>query len=97
MHTFKVKVRATPTYLWGDASLRDAFPLDLPITFRVDDFGEAIAFGTQDENGDPHTFGTLQPGGTYSMNLKSTTGIFAKCVDPEVHTFVVCTIGPAVP
>jgi hypothetical protein len=94
---YTVKVRAvqdtTKNYLWGgdeiESGAKSASPLFL--TFRVDEMGEKIEFGTA--IGKSTTLkGKLKPGETFSISLSEITGIYATCIPGRIDTKVECSI-----
>ena len=89
MTQYEVKVRGR-MYLWGSAGVTVNLAWPMLLAFRVDVFGEAITFGT--ETSTPNsvvTFGTLQPGESYTIPLQNLRGVFANC---DLNTSVYCTL-----
>ncbi len=95
MESWRVKVhpRLPVVYLWGGDQVDAPTDAALVLTFRVDDFGYPITFGRRDNSSNPiGTLGTLKPGESFSIELQQLRGVWAKCVDPQVHTYVYCCL-----
>lgn len=96
MESWKVKVpsRATLTYLWGGEGVDEPLDIALVLTIRVDELGEPVAFGRRaaPTSNPIKSLGQLKPGETVSLSLKNVQGVWARCVDPKVDTFISCSI-----
>jgi len=77
-------------FLWGSGGVTVNLEWPMLLTIRVDEFGEPITFGTETTSQNSRkTFGTLQPGETYTIPLISLRGVFAHC---ELDSQVTCTL-----
>ena len=89
MIRYQVKVRGT-MYLWGSAGITVDLEWPLLLNIRNDVFGEPVTFGTETTSADSRkTFGTLQPGESYTIPLLNIRGVFASC---DLDSPVTCTL-----
>src|SRR5512135_432503 len=89
MSRYRVKVRGTK-FLWGSSGVTVNLEWPMLLTIRVDEFGEPITFGTESTSENSHkTFGTLQPGESYTIPLLNLRGVFAHC---DLDSNVSCTL-----
>ncbi len=89
MNSYDVKVRGT-MYLWGSAGITVNLGWPLLLVVRNDVVGDPITIGTETTTTDSRkTFGTLQPGESYTLPLLNLRGVFAKC---DTDSNVTCTI-----
>jgi len=89
--SYRVKVRPTTTYLWGNAAIGQSPSSPLFLTLRVDEIGDPITFGTVDLQPPrtPMPVGTLNPGEVYTVPLTSLVAVYAT---PANHTWVTCVV-----
>ena len=95
MYTYRIKVRER-TFLWGNSDIKSNFDDDssLCITFKVDDIGEAVTFGSiRLDDGRPKEahLGSLKEGQVFTVPLQKIIGVFAETIN-NAHTFITCTI-----
>ena len=66
------------------------------LTIQVDEVGEPITFGTENTDEDGRkTFGTLQPGETYTILLHKIRGVFANVFSDFGPAFTVLDVDGA--
>jgi hypothetical protein len=93
MQNYRVKVRGE-TYLWGGSLIEKKFEPQSPvyIHFRVDETGEQIKLARkQDQNSSLEQLGFLNPGESFTIQLRGLVGVIASTVDP-VDTYVECSL-----
>jgi len=73
MFTFRTRITAGEIYLWGGAGVKS----DCVLLLRNDENGEPILFGQRKKIDGTLGLGTLQPGESYTINLKGLAGVFA--------------------
>ena len=95
MYQYDVKVRREKTYLWGGGSISTNFGSAFFLICHVEEFGEPIDLKSEkkgDQGAQPISFGTLMPGETYIVPLKSVSGVFAQTGVGKVDSTVTCRI-----
>jgi hypothetical protein len=99
MFNYRVKVVKksvkSKTYLWGSESAGVALEDNLYLTFRIDEFGEALQITREWLDGDTRKdkmLGEFQAGETFTVPLRDSTGFFAACVDEAHDSFVDCSV-----
>ena len=88
---YNVKVRKTPTFLFGGENVEYVIDSNLFLLCRVDDFGEEIHLATKNKN-DTQPIGRIKPGETVLVPLANITGVVASTQTGDVDSDVRCTI-----
>ncbi len=99
MFNYRVKVvkksLKSKTYLWGSQTVGVAFKDNLYLTFRIDEFGEALQITREWLDGDirkDRVLGEFEAGDTFTVPLRDSTGFYAVCVDEDHDSFVDCSV-----
>lgn len=94
MFQYRIKVRGK-TYLWGGEQASAGLFDQVYLMLRNDDLGESVKISQLSvdfNNPVVKVLGTFKRGESYTINLRTLTGVWAEVVDADRDTNIDCMI-----